>query len=163
MERVEMFGKFYKYAEDTKFKCEKCGRFFESPKEVKESRGEFWGEPAFKRWYYSPCCEYEYCKVYQCKICGEWYGDEETHGGVCDNCINKCRKDFNEVYYATLGEKQSVDINPLIACVLDESDINAILLDYIRSNLKDVDCSEFIDADISYFGELLAKRKGGET
>jgi len=40
-----------------KFRCDKCGREFDWPKAVQESRGEFWGFPCSETVYYSPCCE----------------------------------------------------------------------------------------------------------
>ena len=40
------------------FKCNDCGTVFHSSefKVVEESRGEFWGAPAFERMYYCPGC-----------------------------------------------------------------------------------------------------------
>ena len=39
-----------------KFRCDKCGKIFDWPKEVRESRGEYWGIPCWETMYYSPCC-----------------------------------------------------------------------------------------------------------
>ena len=38
------------------FKCLDCGRIFDSPKVVEESRGEFWGMPCTETMYYCPYC-----------------------------------------------------------------------------------------------------------
>ena len=40
------------------YKCERCGNIFEETeiKRIPESRGEFWGMPAFETMCYSPCC-----------------------------------------------------------------------------------------------------------
>lgn len=38
------------------FRCYKCGQLFDWPKIVKESRGEYWGFPAYEDTAYSPCC-----------------------------------------------------------------------------------------------------------
>ena len=38
------------------FKCNDCGRTFEEPKEYRESRGEFWGFPAYETIWLCPCC-----------------------------------------------------------------------------------------------------------
>ena len=40
-----------------RFRCCNCGKLFNHPKEVEESRGEFWGVPCFEKMYYSPCCD----------------------------------------------------------------------------------------------------------
>lgn len=40
-------------------KCCNCGRIFYENElvSIEESRGEFWGFPAYETCYYSPCCE----------------------------------------------------------------------------------------------------------
>lgn len=47
------------------FKCEDCGKTFDWPNKVAESRGEYWG---------IPCTE----DVYYCPYCGSPYFDELT-------------------------------------------------------------------------------------
>lgn len=37
-------------------KCLNCGELFDEPKRVMESRGEFWGMPAYEPMYYCPYC-----------------------------------------------------------------------------------------------------------
>lgn len=41
------------------FRCCNCGKFFDWPREVQESRGEYWGVPCYETIYLSPCCETE--------------------------------------------------------------------------------------------------------
>lgn len=38
------------------FYCNHCKSVFDEPKEELESRGEFWGAPAYESMYYCPCC-----------------------------------------------------------------------------------------------------------
>lgn len=38
------------------YKCEDCGSEFEEPKAERESRGEFWGFPAYETVYGCPRC-----------------------------------------------------------------------------------------------------------
>ena len=38
------------------FKCGDCGKTFNEPDLVRESRGEFWGMPAYEDMYYCPHC-----------------------------------------------------------------------------------------------------------
>lgn len=41
------------------YRCNDCGHIFDSPSEVRESRGEFWGMLAFETMYYCPYCDSE--------------------------------------------------------------------------------------------------------
>lgn len=45
------------------FKCLDCGRIFTEPKAVQESRGEYWGFPAYETMYYCPYCEGDFEEV----------------------------------------------------------------------------------------------------
>lgn len=49
------------------YRCCNCGRVFSDHemKIVEESRGEFWGMPAFETMYYSPCCTDDFEEVYE--------------------------------------------------------------------------------------------------
>lgn len=38
------------------YKCYDCGVIFETLAEWRESRGEFWGSPAYERVVGCPCC-----------------------------------------------------------------------------------------------------------
>ena len=38
------------------YKCNCCGKKFDHPRAVEESRGEFWGMPAYETMYYCPIC-----------------------------------------------------------------------------------------------------------
>lgn len=39
-----------------RFRCMECGRTFDEPKRVQESRGEFWGVPCYETMRYCPFC-----------------------------------------------------------------------------------------------------------
>ena len=39
-----------------KYRCIDCEQEFDEPEEVQESRGEFWGMPAYETMYYCPYC-----------------------------------------------------------------------------------------------------------
>lgn len=45
-------------------KCNDCGCEFENPKVVYESRGEFWGAPAYEAVGYCPNCGSDYYEEY---------------------------------------------------------------------------------------------------
>ena len=63
----------------------------------------------------------------------------------------------------TAGETEEVEINALVASILDPSDINQILVEYIRKNLPDADCSEFIDYDKEWFAERILEKNISEV
>ncbi len=56
-------------------KCFDCGWIgdAEELKRVEESRGEFWGTPAYETMYYCPCCGSDYIDDYK----GEDEEDDE--------------------------------------------------------------------------------------
>ena len=65
------------------YKCEACGGLFEHPKMIAESRGEFWGFPAYEEIPYSPCCEDDFIegKTYYAE--GKtYYYDEDEHKSI---------------------------------------------------------------------------------
>ena len=39
-----------------KYRCIDCEQEFDEPEKVQESRGEFWGMPAYETVYYCPYC-----------------------------------------------------------------------------------------------------------
>ena len=83
--------------------------------------------------------------------------EDELNGGVCEECIDKYRHDFKTCYKISSGYIQAVEINELLASLFDASDIEQILVEHIKKRCPDIDCSEFIDSDISWFGENLTK------
>ena len=133
------------------FKCYNCGHIFE------EGEQKRWVEPHGERVQGCPCCGGAYEKTLKCEICDSEHLEEELNGGVCDECINKYRKDFNTCYEVSFGEKASIEINSLLASLFDVSDIEQILKEYIRDRWQDVDCSPFIDEDKSWFGERIVE------
>lgn len=39
------------------YRCNRCGTEFEEPATKQESRGEFWGTPAYEEFSICPCCK----------------------------------------------------------------------------------------------------------
>ena len=104
-----------------------------------------------------PVCKEEYEETVQCAVCGSEHFEDELNGGVCDECIDEYRKNFNACYEFSIGETTEIKINSLLASLFEESDIEQILKEYIRDKWQDVDCSQFIDEDKSWFGERIAE------
>ena len=63
------------------FVCRNCGKVFDWPIAVEESRGEYWGMPCSETVYYSPCCTDDFEEVEiddDGNILDErYYGDDE--------------------------------------------------------------------------------------
>jgi hypothetical protein len=139
--------------------CLDCGHIFEEGEEARwsESRGEFWGVASYENMSGCPKCKGNYAKASSCKKCGSAHLEDELNGGVCDDCINEYRKDFDACYKMALCEQTEIKINSLLATLFCESDIEQILIEHIKKNFPNIDCSEYIDSDIYWFGEQIAK------
>lgn len=137
------------------YKCFDCGRIFEDADVRKEIIGEFWGMPATQEESVCPFCGGDYEETVQCCVCGTEHLKEELNDCVCDNCIDKYKKDFNACYNLTLGETEEIKINVLLASLFEPSDIEAILKEYICDRWQDVNCSQFIDNNIDWIAEKI--------
>jgi reverse gyrase len=139
------------------FKCCECGHIFEEGEQSvwKERHGFAYG--GYETFDGCPRCKGDYEETVKCKVCGGEHLDEELFGGVCEECINEYRKDFDSCYEISIGEKEEIKINSLLASLFDAGDIEAILVEHIKKNMPDIDCSDYIDNDIERFGEFLAK------
>lgn len=147
-------------------KCLECGHVFSEYdlNTWEESRGEHFGIPCYEKMSGCPICEGDYEETVQCAVCGSEHLEDELFGGVCSECIDEYRKDFNSCYEISIGETKEIKINALLASLFDVSDIEQILKEYIRDKWKDVDCSQFIDEDIQWFGEKISEEvKNGES
>ena len=120
--------------------------------------GEFWGVPANEETSGCPFCKGDYEETIKCEICGrDFLKDEMETLEVCQHCIGKYRKNFDMCYNVSFGETEKIEINALLASLFEPSDIEQILKEYIQNRWKDVDCSPFIDIDVSWFGEKLVE------
>lgn len=141
------------------YKCLECGHIFEEGEQAhwSEGRWEFCGVACSENMSGCPLCKGEYEETTPCEICGSEHLSDELFGGVCAECINEYRKDFNACYELSFGETTEIKINSLLASLFEVSDIEQILKEFIRDRWQDVDCSPFIDADKSWFGEKIAE------
>lgn len=145
-----------------RYKCDHCGREFEEPDFVEETHGL--DAPPYERIAVCPYCKGYFEEMYQCKICGEWYTDDELTSGVCDNCIYDNTNNYELCY--ELGDeecvKETITLNGFIASIFPEDVIAEILMNEIR-NAKNcggfVSCMEFIGSDKSWFADKLVERK----
>ena len=97
------------------------------------------------------------CKVC-CAVCGKEFDledEDELTCGVCDDCISEC--DFDDCLKINGDEKEDVAINALVVSLLDESDINTILINYLReaNQIEPIDCFNYTNGDKEWFAERL--------
>ncbi len=141
------------------FKCLECGHIFEDGEEAlwAESRGECFGLMSYEKMTGCPLCRGSYEETVACSICGSEHLQDELDGGVCEECFEQYRKDFEICLKVSDGEKTEIKINALLASLFDVSDIEQILKEYILERYSDVDCGNFIDEDRYWFGERLTE------
>lgn len=129
--------------------CTECGEVFDNI--------SWWIEPHGEELCGCPYCGGAAQKAKKCGVCGLYYLEEELNGGVCDECIDEYRRDFNSCYELSIGETTELKINSLLASLFEVSDIEQILKEFIRDRWQDADCSPFIDEDKEWFGEKIAE------
>ena len=70
-------------------KCLECGKVFEDDEIAhwQESRGEFWGSPAYETMSGCPHCQGDYEEAYECEECGQYFTlDELDENCLCEDC-----------------------------------------------------------------------------
>ena len=139
-------------------KCTECGHIFEEGEQAQwtEMHGfDYGGGEEFSG---CPRCHGEYEETTPCAVCGLERTDEELFGGVCEKCIDKCRHDVAMCAEVGAENREEVKINSFLLSIFDGKDIEAILFERLKK-YSDVDCSAFIDNDITWFGEQLVAQE----
>lgn len=144
------------------YKCLDCGHIFEEGEEKKwqECVGEFWGTPTYQTYSGCPLCRGDFEETIPCDICGSEHLENELIGGVCEECIEECRYDINTCYEIGKNDDEPIKINLFLATLFDKEEIEEILLNVLLQREKilgKVDCLKFINADKSWFAEILAE------
>ena len=60
------------------FKCNCCGKTFEEPMVVRESRGEYWGFPCYENIAVSPCCKEDFTEGKMYHVEGKVYASVDA-------------------------------------------------------------------------------------
>jgi hypothetical protein len=142
-----------------RYECHNCGRRFEEPDIITETHGLEHGP--YEKIGVCPYCKGYFAEIHECKICGEYYTDDELTSGVCDECIYQHDTDVELCYKLGADSKESIKINGFIASVFSEEQINEILWNRIKeiNRIVNVSCYAFIVSDKSWFAEQLIKEK----
>ena len=144
-----------------RYQCHECDRQFDKPDFVTETHG--FELPPYEKMAVCPYCKGYFEEMYQCKVCKEFFTDDELTSGVCDCCIWDKATDFEFCYKLGNEEdaKETIKLNGLVASIFTEEQIAEILMKELRI-IKDiglVNCFEFIGSDKSWFAEQLIKEK----
>ena len=105
-------------------------------------------------------CGGEYVEATQCKICGEWFDNEEMHG-ICECCL----EEFETVPVALeMGKEytEEVEINGFVANALSNEQINKILVKWVSENIIDhsKEVVKYCNEDKEYFSEWIEQKYG---
>ena len=139
------------------YKCLSCGHIFEDGEQARWEERHGLDSPPYEKHCGCPTCKGSFEETKQCKVCGGEFLEDELNGGcVCNECIDNYCKDFDVCYKVSKNEKTEIEINCLLATVLDVEKIEEILYQYLKAE-KEVDCSLFIKEDKNWFAEKLAE------
>ena len=150
------------------YKCNDCGHVFEDGEFVIKSEymGECCGTPAYDTFRYCPSCGGDgWEEAGHCAKCRGVFLDDELTEGLCDECLKEISMDYKydiaRCYALSQesGEKESVSIDPFLACMFTTEQINEILYRElaVASAIKPVNCEPFIESDKYWFYEHIAK------
>ena len=142
-----------------KYKCDHCVREFEEPDIITETHGMTDG--SCEKIGVCPYCKGYFEEMAQCRICGEYFTEDELSGGVCDECIYEHSTDIELCHKLGEEAEETIKINGFIASVFTEEQINEILWNRIKeiNRMVNISCYDFIDSDKSWFAEKLIEEK----
>lgn len=136
------------------YKCLECGFLFNEGDEAR------WVESHGEPMKGCPCCGGAYEETERCAICGGEFLHDELLGtfkeGVCQDCFDEYKNNFDICFSLGEKEKEEVEINSCLVSILGVPKIESILYHYLKET-KDVDCSNFVAIDESWFAENLAE------
>jgi hypothetical protein len=142
------------------FKCLECGHIFEEGEQAKWEEHHPYGMGyAAEEFCGCPLCKGDFEKTKQCEICGGEFLEDELLGGcVCDECVEKHKRDLKICYsIAETTEKQEIKINALLASAFDITEIEEILYQQLESVGNNNDFSVFINQDKDWFADKLVE------
>lgn len=141
-----------------RYECDECGFRFEEPDIVIETHGVTDG--SHEAHGTCPRCHGYYEELFQCKICGKYFTDDDLTGKVCNVCIDES-EDLDRCFKYGSECEESIAVNGFIASLLDVDTIESILWEKIKeaSKVIPINCSEFINSDRFWYAEQLIKEK----
>ena len=80
--------------------CLECEKVFEDEEIAywQESRGEFWGEPAYESMSGCPHCRGDYDEAIKCDACGQYFTlNELDENHLCEECREDTEQNEGEL------------------------------------------------------------------
>lgn len=111
----------------------------------------------YRTYGHCPKCGGDFEEAVRCSICGEYHFEDDLQGGVCADCLTDVTLDD---CLAVNGDKKTeININSVLAYAFTTSEIEEILMRELRqaNEIKPVSCLDYINEDITWFAEELAK------
>lgn len=143
------------------YKCYDCGHIFDEGEE--KYIGDGWKEPIEA---VCPVCKGNFVEAVRCNCCKGVFLEEELEDGFCQECIDEKLNEYRfgkiqKLYLICSDEKEKVELNPFIAYMFSESQINELLLrELIESDkIKKIDCFDFIKEDMDWFIDKIMKKE----
>jgi hypothetical protein len=144
-------------------KCDRCKEVFafSEAETERECVGEVFGFPAYEEYISCPKCGHiDLYEVEKCEGCGNIYPSDEMICGVCDNCIKSKTKDID--FCVSIDDKADFKLNSVFAFLMTESEIEQVLMEYLKAHGR-TDCTSFIEEfEESYIAEEIAESKKRE-
>ena len=152
--------KFLKERVIKMFKCYECEATFSEPRIYTEKIGEHFGFPAYESFACCPECGGSFDEATQCKICGEWFFDDELDDGICEECLVEKKAEYRynvkACFEVLKDETMQIEINPVLAILLKRSEIEEELLK-ILLECSSTDCSSVISKYEDWFIDEIKK------
>lgn len=111
------------------------------------------------------CGSDDFVEAKQCKICGEFFADDELDY-VCDDCVDDYKNDVDLCLRMCERDEvtSSLTLNGFWDTYFSESEVEKILRDYFVKNiLPDKSCEDFINNDRDWFGEMFNELRKEEV
>ena len=133
------------------YRCRKCGHMFEDGEAYVSDETNAAG---------CPVCNGDFDRVYYCRVCEDYFTEDEcvttAHGNVCNKCIDSYRHDAEAIKEVADDTPVSVKLNVFLAEQFTREEIESILLNELLKR-KDADYKEFIDNDTFWFAEEILR------
>ena len=144
------------------YKCKDCGHVFEDY--TTETLSEYSNGQCYQEVIAGcPECHSEnFDEATQCGFCGRYCLPDEIDSLMCDECFAEIEMRFDNCYVISQDdeiEKATITINPLLASIFTESQIEEILLKTAReaADYSRINCSAFIERDKRSFEKVAIK------
>ena len=151
-------------------KCLECGHIFEEGErhEWKETRGEYWGQPAHETVVGCPRCGGAYEETKLCAVCESEQLDEDLYGGICKSCLAKYENDLDTCLKLGAIDKEEVEINSLLVTMFTAAEIEEMVEKTFEGSLPAFIAAftkhqKISEAEIDAVQQMIDRYRKGES